>query len=147
MRKFQLLTLNLYLRKGGSPLLDSKEKAIKAAKIAISKKAKDTLILELKDLSTITDYFIICSGGSSTQVKTIAETIEEKFSKNKIFPLGREGLDFARWILMDYGDAVIHIFDEESRAYYELEKLWLDAPRISVDKGQGSPKKKEKASK
>ncbi len=120
------------MKKGGRLLIDSKEKAIKAAKIAISKKAKDTIILELKDLLAITDYFIICSGESSTQVKTIAETIEEKFSKNKIFPLGKEGLNFARWVLMDYGGVVIHIFDEETRAYYELEKLWLDAPRISI---------------
>jgi ribosome-associated protein len=129
------------LRRGGRPLLHSREKAIEAARIAISKKAKDTLILELKNLSTITDYFIICSGESFTQVKTIAETIEEKFSKNKIFPLGKEGLNSARWVLMDYGDIVIHIFHDESRAYYELEKLWLDAPRISINKNQGLSKK------
>ena len=118
--------------KGGRPLLNIKKKAIEAAKIANSKKAKDTLILELKNLSTFTDYFVICSGESSIQVKTIAEAIEEKFSKNKIFLLGREGLSSARWILLDYGDVVIHIFNEESRAYYELEKFWLDAPRISI---------------
>ncbi len=118
--------------KGGRPLLNIKKKAIEAAKIANSKKAKDTLILELKNLSTFTDYFVICSGESSIQVKTIAEAIEEKFSKNKIFLLGREGLSSARWVLLDYGDVVIHIFNEESRAYYELEKFWLDAPRISI---------------
>jgi ribosome-associated protein len=82
---------------------------------------------------SFTDYFIICSGESSTQVKTIAETIEEKFSKNKIFPLGIEGLNSARWVLLDYDDVIIHIFQEETRAYYELEKLWLDAPRISIE--------------
>jgi ribosome-associated protein len=70
--------------------------------------------------------------------------VEEKFAKNKIFPLGKEGLSFAHWVLMDYGDVVIHIFDEESRAYYELEKLWLDAPRISLDKGQASTRKMRK---
>ncbi len=70
--------------------------------------------------------------------------MEEKFEKNKIFPLGKEGLRFAHWVLMDYGDVVIHIFDEESRAYYELEKLWLDAPRISLDKGQPSTRRMRK---
>lgn len=133
---------------GGTPLIDSKEKAIKAAKAALSKKAKDTVILELKDLSTITDYFIICSGESSTQIKTIAETIKEKFSKHKILLLGIEGLNFARWVLLDYGDVVIHIFSKESRDYYELEKLWLDAPRISIDKGMrhlGHTKEKKKS--
>ncbi|MEF9475529.1 MAG: ribosome silencing factor [Candidatus Mariimomonas ferrooxydans] len=103
-------------------------------------------MLELKDLSTIADYFIICSGESSVQIRTIAETIEENLSKDKIYPLGKEGLNFARWVLIDYGDVVIHIFSEESRAYYELEKLWLDAPRISADKTTGSHKKKEKVS-
>jgi ribosome-associated protein len=82
---------------GGSPLLDSKKKAIKAASVATGKKAKDIRILELKDISTITDYFIICS------------------------------------VLLDFGDVVVHIFDQESRDYYELEKLWLDAPRISFE--------------
>ena len=131
---FNLLRITGYAlrEKGGRPLLNSKKKAIEAAKIANSKKAKDTLILELKNLSTFTDYFVICSGESSIQVKTIAEAIEEKFSKNKIFLFGREGLSSARWVLLDYGNVVIHIFNEESRAYYELEKFWLDAPRISI---------------
>jgi len=131
---FNLLRITGYAlrEKGGRPLLNTKKKAIEAAKIANSKKAKDTLILELKNLSTFTDYFVICSGESSIQVKTIAEAIEEKFSKNKIFLLGREGLSSAHWVLLDYGDVVIHIFNEESRAYYELEKFWLDAPRISI---------------
>jgi ribosome-associated protein len=118
---------------GGSPLLDSKKKAIKAASVATGKKAKDIRILELKDISTITDYFIICSGESSTQVRSIAEAIEEAFSKEKNSPQGREGLNFARWVLLDFGDVVVHILDQESRDYYELEKLWLDAPRISFE--------------
>ncbi len=139
---FKLLTFS-----GGGRPLDSKEKAIKAAKIAAGKKAKDTLILELKDISTITDYFVICSGESSTQIRTIAETIAEKFSKKKIYPAGKEGLDFARWVLLDYGDIVIHVFDEEKRAYYELEKLWLDAPRISVDKKRSPAGKRFKTAK
>jgi ribosome-associated protein len=118
---------------GGSPLLDSKKKAIKAASVAAGKKAKDIRILELKDISTITDYFIICSGESSTQVRSIAEAIDEAFSKEKNSPQGKEGLKFARWVLLDFGDVVVHIFDQESRDYYELEKLWLDAPRISFE--------------
>lgn len=121
---------------GGSPLLDSRKKAIMAAKSAAGKKAKDIRILELKDISTITDFFIICSGESTTQIKSIAEAIEEEFSKEKIYPQGREGLNFARWVLLDYGDVVVHIFDQESRNYYELEKLWLDAPRISFEEAR-----------
>jgi ribosome-associated protein len=108
-------------------------KAVKAAERAIDKKAKDTVILELKDLSTIADYFVICSGENPAQIRAIAGAIDEFFSNMKIQPLGREGMDFARWVLIDYGDIVIHIFDEETRAFYDLEKFWIDAPRIPVE--------------
>lgn len=115
-------------------IINSKRRALRAAEAALDKKAKDTVILELKDLSTIADYFVICSGENPAQIRAIAEAVQENFSKNKVFPLGREGLDYARWVLIDYGDFVIHIFDEETRAYYELEKLWIDAPRIQIEK-------------
>lgn len=87
----------------------------------------------MKGLSVIADYFVICSGESSRQVRALAEEIEKKLSKSKILPLNIEGLNNACWILMDYGDVIVHIFDAETRAYYELEKLWLDAPRIPVN--------------
>ncbi len=77
---------------------------------------------------------MICSGENPVQIKTIAETIQENFSKSKVFPIGREGLDRSRWVLIDYGDLVIHIFDEETRAYYDLESLWMDAPKIQIEK-------------
>ncbi|UCD35150.1 MAG: ribosome silencing factor [Nitrospiraceae bacterium] len=99
----------------------------------MGKKARDTVILELKDLSSIADYFVICSGDNPAQIRAIADAIDEYFSKKKIFPMGREGLDFASWVLLDYGDIVIHIFNEETRAFYALEKFWIDAPRIAVD--------------
>ncbi|MBI5057653.1 MAG: ribosome silencing factor [Nitrospirae bacterium] len=112
---------------------NSKKRAVRAAETALDKKAKDTIILELKDLSTIADYFVICSGDNTSQIRAIAEAIQENFSKQNIFPLGKEGLDFARWVLIDYGDIIINIFDDETRDYYELEKLWIDAPRIPVE--------------
>ena len=76
---------------------------------------------------------MICSGESTTQVKAIAEHIEAEFVKNAIRPLSVEGLRYAHWVLMDYGDVIVHIFEDETRTYYELEKLWLDAPRIAID--------------
>jgi len=103
------------------------------AELANDKKAVDTVVLELKELSTIADYFVICSGDNTAQIKAIAESIDEYFSKKKIFPIGKEGLDFARWILIDYGDIVIHIFNQEARGYYDLEKFWIDAPRIDIN--------------
>jgi ribosome-associated protein len=102
----------------------------------MDKKAVGVLVLELKGLSVIADFFIICSGESTTQVRAIAEAIEENFSQKGIRPIGIEGLNYSHWVLMDYGDIIIHVFEEETRAYYQLEKLWLDAPRISVE-GKG----------
>lgn len=121
--------------------LESRDKAVGAARAAAAKKAKDILILELRGLAAFTDYFIICSGESTTQVKAIAEHIEAEFLKKKVRPLSIEGLNYAHWVLMDYGDVVIHVFKEETRAYYELEKLWLDAPRMHVEEGLNLPEK------
>lgn len=87
----------------------------------------------MQGLTTITDYFIICSGESTTQVKAITEYIEERFNLQNIKPLGIEGLNYSHWVLMDYGDVIIHIFEETTRAYYELEKLWIDAKRVYIE--------------
>ncbi len=88
------------------------------------------MVLELKDLTVIADYFVICSGESTTQVKAVAEHIRENLIKDGVTPARIEGFQYARWILIDYGDTIIHVFEEETRQYYDLEKLWLDAPRI-----------------
>lgn len=81
-------------------------------------------------MTTITDYFVICSGESTTQVKAITEQIQEIFEDVKIKPLGIEGLSYSHWVLIDYGDIIVHIFEEETRSFYELEKLWIDAKRV-----------------
>lgn len=114
--------------------IESKAKAIEAAQAALDKKAKDTVVLELKDLTIIADYFVVCSGESTTQVKAIVENVEKKLREYGQKPMGIEGLNTARWVLMDYGDVIVHVFEEETRAYYELEKFWLDAPRIPFEK-------------
>ena len=113
--------------------LESKEKALEAARAALDKKAKDILILSLHDLSTIADYFVICSGESTTQVKAITEQIKESLGKKALKPLGVEGLTYSHWVLMDYGDVIVHIFEGETRSFYELEKLWIDAKRIPLE--------------
>jgi ribosome-associated protein len=91
-------------------------------------------VLELKDISSFTDYFVICSGESTTQVRAIAEHIEESLLKDpkKIKPFGIEGLQASKWVLMDYSDVVVHIFEKETRDFYALEMLWLDAKRIEL---------------
>ncbi len=110
--------------------ITSKEKAFKIAKFLDDKKALDIKILELKDLTVITDYFIISSAESTTQVKALTEYVEEQMKKNGFNPLSIEGFEYAHWVLIDYGDVIVHIFLEETRHYYDLERLWLDAPRI-----------------
>lgn len=89
----------------------------------------------MKGLTTFTDYFVICSGESTTQVKAIAGHIEETLLKKpkRLKPLSMEGMGYGHWVLLDYADVIIHIFEDSTREYYRLEKLWLDAPRISLD--------------
>ncbi|TAN43267.1 MAG: ribosome silencing factor [Nitrospirae bacterium] len=113
--------------------MNSKKSAVEAARICGDKKANNILVLELKDLTVIADYFVICSGDSTTQVKAIAQHVERKLRDEGVRPLRTEGAQNAQWVLIDYGDVIVHIFEEQTRAYYELEKFWLDAPRIQVD--------------
>jgi ribosome-associated protein len=113
-------------------ILNSLESAQRCAGAAENKKAIEILILDLRILSSVCDYFVICSGSTSTQVDAIGDGIGQDLAQAGIRPLRVEGATDAHWILMDYGDVVVHIFDEQARVYYSLEKLWGDAPRIPV---------------
>ncbi|MBI1987097.1 MAG: ribosome silencing factor [Nitrospinae bacterium] len=107
--------------------LTLEEKTRLCYETAQDKKAYDLVILDLRKYSYVTDYFIICSGSSTVQVQAIADAIDEKLGKEGIRPLGREGYSEAHWVLLDYADVVIHIFHEETRKFYDLERLWGDA--------------------
>ena len=93
------------------------------------KKAKDILSINIEKLTTIASYFVICSGTSSTHIKTIADSVDEKLSQKGIQFLHKEGYNTARWILLDYGDIVVHIFHQEDREFYNLERLWNDGEK------------------
>lgn len=108
--------------------METKEIAMKIAAAANDKKATDILLLNMEGLSPVTDYYVICSASNSTLVKTIADNIEDKLGEDGVFPTHKEGYADARWILLDYGDVVAHIFLEEERNFYNLEQLWADAP-------------------
>jgi ribosome-associated protein len=116
---------------------DSKEKSLFCAKAALEKKAFNVTILELKKASSLTDYFLICSGRSDRQVQAIAQSIEEKMGEKGARPLGEEGMREGRWVLMDYDDVVIHIFYDPVRRHYDLEGLWIEAPRIDPPEEKG----------
>ena len=119
-------------------MLNSLEAAQLCAGAADSKKAFEILILDLSKLTSICDYFVICSGSNSTQVGAIAEGIGRDLATAGVHPSHVEGAAGATWVLMDYGDVVVHVFEEQTRAYYSLEKLWGEAPRIALAAAPGT---------
>lgn len=112
--------------------LTAEEKAALTSRIAADKKAMDVVVLDMRDASSITDYFLICSGGSERQVQAIADAIDEQLGQSGLASLGVEGYREGRWILMDYGDVIVHIFAQETREFYDLERLWANAPKIDL---------------
>jgi ribosome-associated protein len=112
--------------------LSAEEKAALTSRIAADKKAMDVVVLDMRDASSITDYFLICSGGSERQVRAIADAIDEQLGQSGIASLGVEGYREGRWILMDYGDVIVHVFSQETRDFYDLERLWGDVPRFDL---------------
>jgi ribosome-associated protein len=111
---------------------DSRQRALLCVNASLEKKAKDLIILKVKEISAFADYFIITSGTSDRQVRAIADAIQENLKKAEILPLGIEGEAAGQWILMDYSDVIIHIFLDNVRTFYDLERLWSEAPRMAV---------------
>jgi ribosome-associated protein len=106
-----------------------------AARAALDKKALDVVVLDVQGVSGITDYFLVCSGRSTTHLQTISDGIREALKDEGVRPLHAEGTADSGWVLLDYGDVLMHVFLEQTRAYYALERLWGDAPSIPVDGG------------
>jgi ribosome-associated protein len=99
----------------------------------LGKKAKGLTILNIKEISSFADYFIICSGTSNRQVQAIASSIQENLKISGIIPLGIEGEQFGQWILMDYDDVIIHVFYEPVKEFYDIERLWSDIPKMLIE--------------
>ncbi len=105
-----------------------------AAGAAASKKADRILVLDVSEQLGITDYFVICSGNTERQVRAIAEAVERALAVDEgVKPYRREGQREGRWVLLDYVDFVVHVFHQEEREYYSLERLWSDAPHVNID--------------
>lgn len=110
---------------------DRLARAVTAAEAAAEKQATDVLVLDVGDIIGITEAFVLASAGNRRLVKAIVDEIEEQLRVlHGVGPRGVEGLDDLRWVLMDYGDFVVHVFDEEVREFYGLERLWGDAPTV-----------------
>jgi len=110
--------------------------ARRAALAAADKKGIDIIVLDVRKVTDFTDYFVICTGAVDVHVRAIRDEIEEKLRLSGWKPLSVEGEDTGRWLLMDYVDVIVHIFQPDARGYYALERLWGDAPRIEI-KGIG----------
>ncbi|MEG1687350.1 MAG: ribosome silencing factor [Angelakisella sp.] len=114
--------------------LTSEQLVERIVKILDSKQALDITALQIKELTTIGDYFVVAAGNSNTQVKALASEVEDQLSKLGIEPKRVEGTQSALWILMDYYDVIVHIFYKETREFYSIERLWNDAPRLDIEK-------------
>lgn len=112
--------------------MDSWEKALLLSRFALEKKAYDLILMEVREITSIADYFIICSGRSDRQVQSIAQGIEENLGAMGISPLSIEGASRGQWVLMDFSDVIVHIFYQPLREFYDLEGLWAYAPRVDL---------------
>ncbi len=112
--------------------MESWEKALLISRFALDKKAYDLVLLEVSEVTSIADYFIICSGRSDRQVQSIAQGIGEDLGKEGITPLSVEGQTRGHWVLMDFSDVIVHVFYQPVREFYDLEGLWSHAPRVNL---------------
>lgn len=111
--------------------MTSKEKCLLICQLLSDKKAGDIVYIDVAEKTSLCDYFIVCSGRSSTQVKSLAENLEEKLEKEYgEMPRRREGVREGRWAVVDYADVIVHIFSDEERDFYNLERLWEDGKNI-----------------
>lgn len=111
--------------------MTSKEKCLLICRLLSDKKAGDIVYIDVSEKTSLCDYFIVCSGRSSTQVKSLADNLEEKLEKEYgEMPRRREGVREGRWAVVDYADVIVHIFSDEERDFYNLERLWEDGKNI-----------------
>jgi ribosome-associated protein len=113
-------------------MITPREMAEIAVKALDSKKAKDITLLETKDITVLADYFIICTAGSTTQIKTLTDEVDKALTEQGEPALRTEGYRNGGWVLVDFGCLIVHIFLQEIREFYDLERLWSDAPQIDI---------------
>jgi ribosome-associated protein len=113
-------------------VISSWDKTLLLTRAALEKKASDLVVMEVRELTSIADYFIVCSGRSDRQVQSIAQGIEENVRRAGVPPLSIEGASRGHWVLMDFSDVVVHIFYDPVREFYDLDGLWGHAPRVNL---------------
>lgn len=113
-------------------MLPAKEMALAAAKALDSKKGRDIKVIGIDRITTLADYFVICSGGSNTQINALCDEVEKELAALGEEPLHREGYRGGTWVLLDYGCVTVHVFNEEAREFYSLERLWSDGHALDL---------------
>ena len=113
-------------------MVNAKKMALVAAKALDSKKGRDIKVLEIDKITTLADYFVICSGGSNTQINALCDEVEKKMEEAGETVFHREGYRGDKWIVMDFCGVMVHVFTEEQRKFYDLERLWGDAPLVDL---------------
>ena len=111
----------------------ARPRALDVAQAGLDKKAEDVLVLDVRGLTSYADYFVLMTADSERQAGAIADAVDERLKQRGATKVGVEGYESGRWILIDYGDVVAHVFNRESRGFYDLEGLWADAPRFAVE--------------
>ena len=119
--------------------MESKELAIRLARALDAKKAFNIHILEVEDLTTVTEYFVIATGNSTTHVGALADEAEFQLGREGVQVLRTEGHDGKRWVLLDYGSVIVHVFTQEAHDYYDLEHLWADAKELPAEEWEEKP--------
>jgi ribosome-associated protein len=118
------------LDKGSS--LETREYALLAAEAASDKKATDVDVIDVGQLLVVTDFFVICTGENDRQVRAIADEVERQLKEAGLSAIGREGTEESKWVLLDFTDLVVHVFQPAERDFYRLDRLWTDAPRLEL---------------
>lgn len=130
-----LATLTLARTKSSAELLpDSRERACLSARTAAANKGRDILVLDMRPITPLYDYLVIATGASRRQMHAIAEDVDAELAQVGDRRIGIEGYEASRWIVQDYGDFIVHVFDSAAREFYSLEELWADAPRVDWER-------------
>ena len=112
--------------------MTNRDYALLAAKTLSDKKAQDIVIIDIQEKAAFADYFVICSGTSERQINSLIDDVEDAFAKEGLFTKSIEGKNGSGWVLMDFGDVIVHVFDKENRLFYDLERIWRDGKIIEV---------------
>jgi ribosome-associated protein len=124
------LNSTLALEASATTFTSARDRAVQCARIGEENKAKNVLVLDMRGITPIYDFFVLLTGASRRQIHTIAEEIDDAMRSAGDTRLSIQGYHASRWVVQDYGDVVVHVFDAEARTYYSLEDLWADAPRL-----------------